>query len=179
MKSEERQAKKATEQIAKTVGKDKTQGYDAVVQKVMKKGMVPKDFLGLSDQMVEGIYGQAYRLYNSGNYKDAIQIFRLLIMINSMEAKYSLGLAACFHMMKDYKSAAEMYTLCGILDTQSPIPPYHASDCYLQMNDKVSALISLEMAVKKAGARPEYQTLKDRAVLTAENLKKELQKPKE
>lgn len=179
MKSEERQAKKATEQVAATIGKDKTQNYDTVVQKVMQKGMVPKDFLGLSDQMVEGIYGQAYRLYNSGNYKDAIQIFRLLIMINSIEPKYSLGLAACFHMLKEFKSAADMYTLCSILDPQSPIPPYHASDCYIQMNDKVSALISLEMAVKKAGSRPEYQTLKDRATLTAESLKKELEKPKE
>lgn len=177
MKSEEKQTKKGAEQAASTIGKEKSNNFDAIAQKVIQKGMVPKDFLGLSDQMVEGIYGQAYRLYNSGNYKDAIQVFRLLIMINSLEAKYSLGLAACFHMMKEYKNAADIYTLCGVLDPQSPIPPYHASDCYLQMNDKLSALISLELAVSKAGARPEYKVLKDRAALTAEGLKKELEKP--
>ena len=126
--------------------------------------------------MVEGIYGQAYRLYNTGKYKEAAQIFRLLIMINSTEPKYAMGLAACFHLMKDYKSATNTYSLIGIIDPQNPIPFYHSSDCFMQMGDQASALVMLEMAIKRAGEKPEFRTLKDRAILTAESLKKELAK---
>jgi type III secretion system low calcium response chaperone LcrH/SycD len=142
--------------------------------KEMAKGTLPKDIIGLNDEMVEGIYGQAYRLYNNGKYDDAIELFRLLIMMNPVESKYVLGMAACLHMNKHYKGAVDMYALCAVLDPETPIPYYHSYDCYLHMKDKLAACISLEMTIKKAGNQTHYQTLKDRAVLTLEGLKKEL-----
>jgi type III secretion system low calcium response chaperone LcrH/SycD len=89
-----------------------------------------------------------------------------------------MGLAACFHMMKEYKNAVSTYAICGVIDPDNPIPHYHASDCYIHMNDPVSALIALEMAIKRAGDKPEYQMLKDRALLSIESLKKEIAKIK-
>ena len=135
----------------------------------------PQDAMGMSPEMVEGLYGQAYRLYNTGKYQDAAQMFRLLVMINASDPKYTLGLAACMHLMKDYKNAIEIYTICSILDAKSPIPLYHISDCYLQTHDKMSAMIALEMAVKRAGDKPEFQTLKDRSAMTAKSLRKDLE----
>lgn len=178
MKGDQHQIKKATEHTGAQISSDKAKHYSQTRDKMMKQAVTPKEAMGLSDSMVEGIYGQAYRLYNTGKYKDASQLFRLLIMLNSTEPKYALGLAACFHMLKEYKSAIQMYTLCGIMDPSTPIPYYHSSDCFLQMNDKVSALVSLEMAVKRSGEKAEFRTLKDRALLTIESLKKELGNPK-
>lgn len=176
MKGEEDQTKKATEKVAQEMG-DKISGkYQDFAQKLTQKGgMVPKDALGLSDSFVEGIYGQAYRLYNSGRYKDASQLFRLLLMMDATEAKYVLGLAACFHMQKEYKAAVDTYSMCGILDANSPVPHFHASDCYIKMGDLTSALICLDLAVKRAGDKPEFATLKDRAQMTIESVKKEMQ----
>lgn len=179
MKGEQHEIKKAVTDVGQGLGKEKAKQIEAIADKIAKQGAVPKDVMGLNDQMVEGIYGQAYRLYNTGKYKDASQLFRLLVMLNPAEAKYPLGLAACFHMMKEYTSAAEMYTVCGMIDPANPIPHYHASDCYLQMDDKISAMIALEMAVKRSGDKPVFKTLKDRALMTIESLKKEIQKPKE
>lgn len=181
MKSDQNQVKKATAELGSklskdTIGRAPSENLEKAAQQVLQKGLMPKDTMGLSDQMVEGIYAQAYRLYQTGRYNDAIQMFRLLIMINSTESKYSLGLAACFHMLKEYKNAADTYTVCGIIDPENPIPHYHASDCYLQMKDNVSAIIALEIAVKRAGDKPEFKTLKDRALLTIESLKKEISK---
>jgi type III secretion system low calcium response chaperone LcrH/SycD len=85
-----------------------------------------------------------------------------------------MGLAACFHMLKEYKSAAEIYAICGMIDPESPIPYFHASDCYLQMHNSVAAIVTLEMAIKRAGDKPQYATLKDRAALTVASLKQEL-----
>jgi type III secretion system low calcium response chaperone LcrH/SycD len=178
MKGEQYQIKKTTADLGAKVGKEKTKEFHEVAAKAVKGGMMPKDMMGLSDAMVEGIYGQAYRLYNTGKYKDASQLFRLLIMLNSTEQKYAMGLAACFHMMKEYKNAVSTYAICGVIDPDNPIPHYHASDCYIHMNDPVSALIALEMAIKRAGDKPEYQMLKDRALLSIESLKKEIAKIK-
>ena len=174
MKSDQHQIKKATAEIGTALGKEKTKEFQNAASKVVQQGMMPKDMMGLSDAMVEGIYGQAYRLYNTGKYKDASQLFRLLIMLNSTEAKYAMGLAACFHMLKEYKNAVSTYSICGVIDPENPIPHYHASDCYIHLNDPVSALIALEMAIKRAGNKQEYQTLKDRALLTIDALKKEI-----
>jgi type III secretion system low calcium response chaperone LcrH/SycD len=179
MKSDRNQVKKGTEDLGakiskEPVGKGLEKNYNKVAQNLIQKGFIPKDAMGLSDQMVEGIYGQAYRLYQTGRYNDASQLFRLLIMINSTEPKYAFGLAACFHMMKEYKNAAETYSICALIEPDSPVPHYHASDCYLQMKDNISALIALELAVKRAGQKPEFKALKDRAQLTIESLKKEL-----
>lgn len=142
--------------------------------KSAKECKAVKDTLGISDESAEGIYGQAYLLYNTGRYRDAGEIFRLLVMMNATEPKYLIGLAACYHMMKEYQSAGSTYNLTSIIDPENPVPYFHASDCYLQLGDKVSAASMLEMAVKKAGARPQFATLKQRAEITLSTIKKEI-----
>lgn len=98
----------------------------------------------------------------------------MLTTIEANQAKYVLGLAACHHMMKNYQSAIDTYLVQSILEPENPIPFYHMSDCYLAMKDPYSALMVLDMTVKKAGNKPEFKTLKDRATLTMENLRKEI-----
>lgn len=174
MKNTREGIKKSVEKVGSQV-KDQTE----IAMKVMssnffKRDFLMKDMLGMNDNMLEGIYGQAYRLYNNGKYKDAAHLFRLLIMLNSAEPKYLMGLAACFHMMKEFKSATESYALCAMLDDGNPMPHFHSSDCYLQMKDIGSAIIALSMAIKRTEGKPEWQTLKDRASLTLDALKLEL-----
>lgn len=176
MKGDAQQVKKATEQLGAGIKEEKKGQMQTAMQQATRKGSPTKDALGLTDAMVEGIYGQAYRLYNTGKFRDASQLFRLLIMINTTEPKYVMGLAACFHMLKEYKSAIDTYAILGVIDPESPISFYHASDCYIQSKDPVSAMMVLEIAVKRAGEKPEFRTLKDRALLTIESLKKEIAK---
>lgn len=173
MKGDPQQIKKATEQLGTAIKEEKKGQMQAAIQQTTRKGTSTKDALGLTDAMVEGIYGQAYRLYSTGKFREATQLFRLLIMMDPTEPKYVMGLAACFHMLKEFKNAADTYAILGVIDPESPISFYHASDCFIQMKDLVSALVVLEMAVKRAGDKPEFRTLKDRALLTIESLKKE------
>ncbi len=170
----QKEIKKAAEEIAKKIELNDKIDYAKMENEFAKNMKTPQQLWGLTDPMVEGIYAQAYRLYNTGKYKDAIQLFRLLVMLNPQESKFILGLGACFHLLKEYKNAAETYQLCALANPENPIPYYHSSDCYIQMKDPISAHIALEMAVKRAGEKPEYQTLKDRARLTLESLKKEI-----
>ncbi len=148
--------------------------FSELTGKSVKDCKAMKDTLGITDEAAEGVYGQAYLLYNTGRYKDAGEVFRLLIMMDSTEPKYMIGLAACYHMMKDYQSAGSTYNLASIIDPDNPVPYFHASDCYLQLGDKVSAASMLEMAVKRAGAKPQFATLKQRAEITLNTIKKEI-----
>lgn len=173
MKAEQYQLKKGAESVGTHINSTKAGEAQSVIKKVVQNAASPKDAMGLTDAMIEGIYGQAYRLYNTGKYRDASQLFRLLIMLNATEPKYTMGLAACFHMMKEYKAAADVYSLMSVIDAKSPIPFYHASDCFMQMGDNPSAIIALQMAIERAGDNPTYKTLKDRALLTVESLKKQ------
>lgn len=179
MKGEKEQLKKAAESVGSNLKAAQPEAVKSAVQKATRKGGSPKDALGLTDAMIEGIYGQAYRLYNTGKYKEAGQIFRLLLMINAAEPKYSLGLAACFHMKKEFENAISAYTTCSFMDPESPIPYYHLADCYIQLEDIPSAIVALQTAVEKSGAKPEYKTLKDRAALMIEGMKKEFIKESE
>lgn len=174
MDGEQKQhVKKAMEGLGTGLKQSHGKDVEKLSREAMSQQILPKNMLGMSDAMVEGLYSQAFRLYNTGKYKDASQLFRLLIMLDSTEPKFVMGLAACLHMMHEYQNAINTYALCGIIDPESPVPHYHASDCYIQMKDYISAIISLEMAVKRAGAKPEYQSIKDRALITIKSLRKE------
>lgn len=175
MKGEQQQIKQAAEDVGANIHQAHKETIKAAMEKA-KQGTTPKDALGLTDAMVEGIYGQAYRLYNTGKYKEAAQIFRLLLMINATEPKYVMGLAACFHMKKEFQSAIGAYSMVSVLDPNSPVSFYHTADCYIQMGDPVSALIALEAAIKRSEDKPEFKTLKDRAALMVESLKKDIAK---
>ncbi len=147
-------------------------------QKIIKSGGVLKGALNLSDEQVERLYAEGYRLYNSGKYLEATHIFRTLILVNNMEIKYSLGLAACFHMLGEYENAIQIYGACITLDPLSPVPHYHMADCYMQTKQNLAALLSLEMVVAKSTNFPSYQVIKERAALAIESLKEQLQPSK-
>ena len=75
-------------------------GAQALFDAVCIQNMTLKDIVGLQDEQVEGLYGQAYRLFNNGQYDQAKNLFRLLTALNFHEPKYPLGRAACLHMEK-------------------------------------------------------------------------------
>lgn len=174
MKHAKQAIKKAVRETAEFIGTTDGPSFSELTGKSVKSCSSVKDILGVTDESAEGIYGQAYLLYNTGRYRDAGEVFRLLIALNSTEPKYLIGLAACYHMMKEYQSAGSTYNLASIIDPENPIPFFHASDCYLQLGDKASAASMLEMAVKRAVNKPQYATLKQRAEITLDTLKKEI-----
>lgn len=174
MKHGKQTIKKAVQETGEFIFKQDGPSFSELTGKSVKSCSSVKDILGVSDESAEGIYGQAYLLYNTGRYRDAGEVFRLLIMLNSTEPKYLIGLAACYHMMKEYQSAGSTYNLASIIDPDNPVPFFHASDCYLQLGDKASAASMLEMAVKRAEGKPQYATLKKRSEITLDTLKKEI-----
>lgn len=168
------------EEIEKKVGDEQVEKKAKLKQFAsdLTEGKSPKEAMGLSDEYVEGMYSFSYRLYTMGKYDQSLQLFRLLVMLNPLEPRYMLGLAACFHMLKDYDNAASSYMLCSIVDPDDPLPYYHASDCFIQLEDFPMAYDSLNLCIAHTKDKQEYEKIKDRAEVSLEVLKKTY-KPKE
>ena len=146
--------------------------------------------LGISLVVLTMIMSLAFLISSSlrGPTGAAILIFFLFIVIlpmfdqllmNVMETKFILGLAACAHMMEDYEQAVKHYLTCGMMDPNSPIPFYHASDCFIKLDDIYSAMISLSTVVERSGEKPEYVTMKNRCEVTLETFKEKVKKGEE
>jgi type III secretion system low calcium response chaperone LcrH/SycD len=150
---------------------DMKQTLTMLTDRVFNKGMRPKVALNLSDNVMEGIYTHAYNFYNRGLYKEAIHIFRLLTLLDPLETKFLIGLAACLHMQKKYEQALQIYLMAGFMKPANPIPFYHASDCYIHMDAPMEAVFVLEKAVEEAGDQPAFQAIKERSILMIESIK--------
>lgn len=137
---------------------------------------LPKDAVGISDEMLEGMYGYAYRLYTTGKYTEAVKLFRLMVMLNPIQEKFMMGLAASFHMLKDYQNAATTYTLCSVLDPEDPFPYYHISDCLMELNLPKRAMEALEKCVALTNDNQKFVTIHARAQIALDNLKLHFEK---
>jgi len=176
MSSPKESIKESVKRAGKGHPKKVQEDVEELAENVVGKGKLLKDAMGLSDEMLEGIYTFAYRLYTLGKYDESLQMFRLLIMLNPMESKYTLGLAACFHMQKDYRSAASSYSLCSMIDPGDPMPYYHASDCYMNMDKPELAVDALRKCIERCGEGETHQQVKNRAEVTLSNIAGEKKK---
>lgn len=154
------------------------EAFKELFTNMITEGMTGQEAGELSPELMENMYRQAYQLYNTGKYNEAIDMFRSLVMLNSLEFKYILGLAACFHRLGDYDDAIKTYTMCSVIDPNDPLPYYHSSDCFLQQQDTLSAIVCLKRSVQTAGDRPEFSNIKERSLLSLEKLKEELEAKK-
>lgn len=173
MESKEDEMMETAAKMGKAHSKEVGEAMLKVTKNVMQDGMAPKDACGMGDNTAEAMYAQAYQLYNNGKYGEARHIFAMLTVLNPLEPKYLLGQAASSHMLKDLEHAAELYLRFTIISPQDPVPFYHAADCYIQLQELDCAIIALNMVLKKAGDKPEYSSLKDRAKMMLGSLAEE------
>ncbi|SCA63277.1 Uncharacterized protein SCG7086_AN_00210 [Chlamydiales bacterium SCGC AG-110-P3] len=143
---------------------------------VLLHGFGVKDLMGLEPDQMEGVYGQAYRLFNNGQYAQAKSIFRVLAHLDCMEPKYSLGIAACLHMEQKYDLAAASYYIVTQVDPENPVPLYHKADCHRELDELNNAQRDLKLTIKLCGKKPEYAIIKDRATMSLKSVEKELAK---
>lgn len=151
---------------------------EEVLHKIFDEGMRLKEALNITDQTMEYLYSRGYQLYTIGKYKDASRLFHMLYLLNAADLRYSMGIAACHHMQKEYLLAAEWYFLCAALDETSPLPYYHISDCFFKMDNKVGALIILKMMQLRLTDDPKYKVIKERSARMIEALNQELSEKK-
>lgn len=161
----------AIRQMGPQYSEEEKNQQEEILIKIFEQGLLPCEALEISEAMMEKIYAYAYRLYYSGKYEEANWAFKLLVNLNITEPKYSLGLGACHHKQKNYQWAIEAYLLSSYVDGCSPLPFYHAAECYLQLGEPSCAAMLLSSMVTKMGDTPEFEAIKGKAMLMLEALK--------
>lgn len=164
---------KAYHQLIEDVSKEEGAEFAHKVAALCRQDGQYKDAAGLPPEKIESIYKQAYLYYRTGKYAEGVQAFRMLSLWDSQEPKFTMGIAACLHMMKEYVAAIQMYMFTSTLDPTDPLPYLHSSDCYEQMDNLVMAAASLQKVLNLSDD-PKYEHVKEQASLSLEKIKKDL-----
>ena len=161
----EEPTEEAIENFNKQAGEhiDKIKELSPKIAGKLASGMSMQEALKMDDLAVEYVYGRAEQQYKTGHFKKSCDLFRALMFLKPREPKFALGLAGSLHQLQRYAKAALIYAVCADLDPESPIPHYHAADCYMQIDKKPLAIQSLGFAIRLSGKEPIYSKIRERS----------------
>lgn len=165
---------KKVEQRGANLSEEERKMHVEALKKVFFEGALPREAIGISDDIMNLLYNQAYTLYNLGQYKEANQIFYFLTTMEPTASNYHMGLAATHHKMGEYDSAAKAYFAVATLDVLSPVPFYHLADIYLHTEEPKAAYAVLKTAITRCGDDSTYSKLKGRCYAMMEKIKSDL-----
>lgn len=112
-------------------------------------------------QEPDAIYAIAYEFYSHGHYKEASSLFSHLVIQETKNVSYWMGLGASLQMQKEYLKALDAYTAAAILEVEErdPLPHFYAAQCLIVLKDVKSALQALESASTIASKDSKYEQL--------------------
>ncbi len=142
---------------------EKNQEGANVINEYMNNGGVFQDMFGFTDEMMEARYAKAYDCYHRGDFKDALEGFTYLTMLNPYVKKYWMALGATQVRSSDYDAASVTYSVVAILDANDPTSHFFAAPCYLHMEQRDDAIKSLELAIEIAKKDHQYRDIENRA----------------
>lgn len=99
-----------------------------------------------SKEAMSALYAIGFQLYENGKYREAIDVFRVLTVLDVSERKYWLGLGASFQMQKDYDCALQSYGYAALLNENDPYAHFHAAECFLAQKEIEKGCQVLEVA---------------------------------
>jgi type III secretion system low calcium response chaperone LcrH/SycD len=143
--------------------------------------MQPKDAMGFDDNFMEHLYSYAYRLFNSGRYDEARELFILLMRLDATKSRYPFALACCYQKMEKWQDAINAYIAAYVFNQKDPLPIYHVADCLIKLKCPQGAKLMLQSAIdlvnslKSLSSTREHQALKQRAEMMIAAIDKEMQ----
>lgn len=137
---------------------------------LVKSGALSKKALGITNEDAKNMYLRARKLYDSGKYREAKAIFSVLALVDSKVPAVLYGLGSCCMMLQEYEAAIDIFLEYGALVLSDPLPYYYISHCCEKRKDKLSTMVALQTAINRAGDHPQYQEIKQRALLALESL---------
>lgn len=116
----------------------------------------------MNDEDLKTVYQRAIELYNSDQAQDASLAFGILIRERPFSKSFWMGLAASRQKLKEFEKALEAYAMTSLIDDQDPLPHYHASQCYVAINNKEEAIKAINLAEALAFNNQKFSGSMDR-----------------
>jgi type III secretion system low calcium response chaperone LcrH/SycD len=124
----------------------------------------PREDLRLTEEVVEKFYSFGYAHYESGNWNEASDIFRLLCIRRPLEPRFWFALGATFQEAGNYKEALHSWAMVALLSREDPYPHFHAAECCFSLllsDEAAKALNEAEARIPQSEDHP----LKDKILL--------------
>lgn len=149
---------------------------ELAVEKMARGNTTLKDAFGIDPEGMESFYYIGYSMFQKRNYPAARRAFELILQLDPFESRYYHALAATQHKQKDFFAAAQNYTMAFTTSAiNNPELHYHSADCYLKMDDLVSAIVSLGCCIEACDDRNDiHRQIKMRSTTLREVLIKNL-----
>jgi len=154
--------------------KEEKKEHARMLIKIFEKGMTPKEVMEITDEEISQIYSYAYHLFSGGKYLEARELFKMLVLLEPRQGQFATALGVCFHRLKEYDNALSIYMLSAILLPSDPVPLFYAYDCFMKLNEPVSAGIMLCNVISRAGDQKSYAKIKEDAQKLLEELEKQI-----
>ncbi len=166
--------KTAVSKMGPQYSKEEKIAQAKILLKVFEQGIAPREAMNIPEEEIARMYSFAYSLFNTGQYANARELFKMLIMFDPFNQGFASALGVCHHRLKDYKNAARCYMLAASLDESDPLPLFYAYDCFDNLKERGSAAIMLCNVITRAGDNPKFAKLKERTELLLKALDKQL-----
>ncbi len=116
----------------------------------LAKGGSMKELRGMGQRQLDAMYRIAYGRYDSGQYKDALLIFRHLCLLEHSEYRYFLGLGVTQVALEQFAQAAATLSYAESLSDKDPRASLAMAGCFVEMRNLSLAQLALVTAIKRA-----------------------------
>ncbi len=98
----------------------------------------------LSEEEMERFYTYGFSQYEGGNYKEAIEVFRILCTRGPRVSRFWFALGASLQQANQYEEALRAWAIAALLSPKDPMPHFHAAECYLSVKNLKDAFFALK-----------------------------------
>ncbi len=127
------------------------------LKSALERGEPLFQILGFTQNCMNDFYTSASSLYYKQDYSKASDAFYFLTTLNPNHPHYWLGLGLSEQQNGETHAALMAYSMATLHDPKNPIPYYQSAHCYLELNDRESALSSLELALSFSDSYPDIK----------------------
>lgn len=145
---------------------EESQKLEQVMIDIFENGLFPGEALGFNQDFLDYVYKFAYGLYQKNQIEEASQLYRWLKRMSPLEQKYTVALAHCFIMQKNWLPAVALLMELAYLNPEDPLPFEKMCDCLIEAHDLPGALVAIDKAIERAGDKKEYSTDKEKWLMT-------------
>ena len=113
----------------------------------------PRIDLLLSDEEVERFYALGFAHYGTGNWEEAVDVFRVLCTRRPLEPRFWFALGATLQEAGSYHEALNSWAMAALLNRDDPYPHFHAAECCLSLRmsqDASKALAESDARIRSA-----------------------------
>ncbi|WP_252090989.1 SycD/LcrH family type III secretion system chaperone [Pseudomonas sp. MWU13-3659] len=136
---------------------------DQAVEDFFNQGGTIGMLHGVEKPQLEALYALGYTHYQSGRFKEALNLFKGVALLDHFDARAYLGMGGAQQAQGDYQGALHSYSFGALMAMDDPRFPFHAAECHHRLGDRATARDAYQMAIELAGASDAHADLAKRA----------------